>query len=104
MTFKIRNEGRNIFISGDLTIYSAMAIKEQLAELLKPSADIDIDLSEIAEIDTAGLQLMLLAKRKAGASVRFVRHSAAVLRLIDLANLAGTLGDPVIIGADNQGA
>ena len=39
---------------------------------------------------------MLMAKRSAGRSVRFVNHSAAVLRLLDLARLGGALGDPLL--------
>lgn len=60
----------------------------------------DVDLSGVTEIDSAGLQLMLMAKREAailGKEVRFVRHSDPVLELIDLCALAGQFGDPLLI-------
>ena len=50
-------------------------------------------------MDTAGLQLMLIAKRYPGKSVQFVNHPPAVLRLVDLANLGSALGDPLYLAA-----
>lgn len=97
--FDIAIDGGRAALSGELTIYTAAAIKSRLGELLGEQASIEIDLAGVAEIDTAGLQLMLMLKRKPGAEVSFVHHSSAVLRLVDLANLAGTLGDPVLISA-----
>ena len=81
-------------LSGDLTIYTVTDIRDQLRKTT--SDDLEIDLAGVSEIDTAGLQLMLLLKSKPG-GVRFVHHSAAVLRLVDLANLGQTLGDPMLI-------
>lgn len=91
-------------IRGEFTIFTAMASKELLLNALTHSVatDIDIDLSEVTEIDTAGLQLMIMAKREAssqGKNVRFRRHSDAVLDLIDLCDLTGFFGDPVLIRA-----
>lgn len=90
-------------ICGEFTIFTAQPLKEQLLNAISGAAaagDIDIDLSDVTEIDTAGLQLMLMAKREAGVegkNVRFVRHSDPVLDLIDLCGLAGQFGDPVLI-------
>ena len=89
-------------ICGEFTIFTAQPLKEQLLNAINGAAagDIDIDLSDVTEIDTAGLQLMLMAKREAGAegkNVRFVRHSDPVLDLIDLCGLGGQFGDPVLI-------
>lgn len=90
-------------ISGEFTIFSALAQKEQLLAALRAmpaGGELDVDLADVSEIDTAGLQLMLLVKREAaqaGASVRFVRHSDAVLDLIDLCGLASQFGDPLLI-------
>ena len=87
-------------LSGEMTIYNAAQIKATLAEAMRGAAELEVDLSGIADIDTAGLQLMLIAKRHPDCRVRFVDHSPEVLRLIDLANLGGALGDPLFIAAN----
>ncbi len=86
-------------LAGELTIYSVAEIRQRYAaEMLEKCPDCcEIDLAEVSEIDTAGLQLMLLIKKRAGVNTQFIRHSAAVLRLVDLANLGGALGDPMLI-------
>lgn len=89
-----------VTLSGEMTIYNAAQIKATLAETMRGAAEIEVDLSGIADIDTAGLQLMLIAKRHPECRVRFVNHSPEVLRLIDLANLGGALGDPLFIAAN----
>ena len=87
-------------LSGEMTIYNAAQIKATLAEAMRGATEVEVDLSGIADIDTAGLQLMLIAKRHPDCRVRFVDHSPEVLRLIDLANLGGALGDPLFIAAN----
>ena len=89
-------------ISGEFTIYTAADLKPRLlhAVIDAESEDVDIDLSEVSEIDSAGLQLMVMTKREAlarGKNVRFVRHSDPVLDLVDLCDLSGFFGDPVLI-------
>ena len=91
--------GRRVALSGELTIYSVAQIKATLAEAMRDGGEIEVDLSGISDIDSAGLQLMLIAKRHLDCGVRFVNHSPEVLRLVDLANLGGALGDPLFIAA-----
>ena len=81
---------------GELGIYTVAALRETWLQALATHEALEVDLGRIDEIDTAGLQLMLMAKRSAGRSVRFVNHSAAVLRLLDLARLGSALGDPLL--------
>lgn len=87
-------------ICGELTIFTAREQKARLlAAIAAAPATIDIDLAEVTEIDTAGIQLMLFVKREAAAAgkrTHFIRHSNAVLDLIDLCGLAGQLGDPAL--------
>ena len=86
-------------LSGELTIFSVQEIHQRLIEALAKHDELTVDLRDIVEVDTAGLQLMLLAKRKPGKAVRFCHHPEVVLRLIDLANLGQTLGDPLVLQA-----
>ncbi len=86
----------------ELTIYHAMDQKQQLLDALANSQALELDLSQVAEIDTAGLQLLILAKREAGQQSKelsIVAHSPAVRQTIDFCNLAAFFGDPVVISA-----
>ena len=95
-------KGARVTLSGELTIYSVTQIKSALAEAMGKASEIEVDLAGVTEIDTAGLQLMLIVKRHPGSAVHFVSHPPEVLRLVDLANLGGALGDPVFIAASSS--
>lgn len=84
--------GMQIKLAGELTIYTVMETKTALSEAMEGVDRIEIDLSDITEIDTAGLQLMLILKSHAEKDVRFVNHPPAVRQLIELANLGAALG------------
>ena len=101
MSIDVQHSGESarVTLTGELTIYSVAEIKAVLANDMSGVKEIEVDLSGVTEMDTAGLQLMLIAKRNPGQDVRFVNHPPAVLRLVDLANLGGTLGDPLFISA-----
>lgn len=91
-------------IVGELTIYHAHYAKQRLLELVHHHQDIEIDLSGVSEIDTAGLQLLLLAKRDGAAlsrQLRYQKHSAAVVEILDLYDLTAPFGDPVLLSARN---
>ncbi|MFC4157902.1 STAS domain-containing protein [Chitinimonas lacunae] len=82
-------------LHGELGIYTVPTLRHQLLERLAAADSLEVDLTGVSDIDTAGLQLMLLAKRLPGKTVRFSHHSPPVLRLIALANVAQVLGDPL---------
>ncbi len=90
------NTTREIRLEGDLTIAYAEATKALLGEHL--GGDLCIDLSAVEEIDTAGLQLLILAKRETdagGGTLRFKDPSAPVIDLVTLAGLAPYLDIPL---------
>ncbi|TXT20679.1 MAG: STAS domain-containing protein [Gallionellaceae bacterium] len=87
-------------VTGEMTIYHAAEMKGELLLCLERGAEVEIDLSEVGEIDTAGFQLLLLAKREAataGKPLRLVAHSPATLEVLDLFNMASYFGDPVMM-------
>ena len=89
-------------VRGEMTIYQAAEQKTALLEALDKAPRLDIDLSAVGEIDTAGLQLLMMLKNTAQARQRELRlsgHSAAVLEAFELTNLAGFFGDPIVIQA-----
>lgn len=92
-------------IKQDMNIYNASAQKDMLLKALNGCQELDIDLSQVSEMDTAGFQILLLTKRealKANKVVRLTGHSKAVTELIDLYNMAGYFGDPMVIPADDR--
>jgi anti-anti-sigma factor len=102
MAIELTEDGGALRLSGELTIYHAAEIKQPLLTMLQSGNELEIDLSGISEIDTAGFQLLMLAKRetdRTGGNLRLTSHSPAVLELIELYNLAGFFGDPLVITA-----
>ena len=96
---------QRITLQEDLTIYHALEQKTHLLEALAQADALELDLSQVSEMDTAGLQLLILLKReaqKAGKQATIVAHSQAVRSVIDFCNLAAYLGDPLVIPAREQ--
>lgn len=89
-------------ITEDLTIYHALEQKQLLLDALAATGELELNLAQVSEIDTAGLQLLVLLKReaqRAGKQVRIVAHSQAVSSVIDFCNMAADFGDPLVIPA-----
>lgn len=89
-------------IAEDLTIYNATALKQRLIDSLLAADRLEIDLSGVGEIDTAGFQLLVLVKREArrlDKEAQIVAHSEAVREVLDFYNMAAAFGDPLLIPA-----
>lgn len=87
-----------IDIKGELSIFTAAGLRQQLLDALDGGSEMEVDLSGVSEMDSAGIQLMVAAKREASARnlpLRFTGHSPAVIDILGLCNLAGHLGDPI---------
>ncbi len=81
-------------IEGELTIFRALELKQAMLAAPAPN---DIDLSGVTDIDSAGLQLLMLARKTAQAEQRKLRllaPSAAVLEVFELLNVAAFFADP----------
>lgn len=86
--------------AGELTIYTAADSKTQLDAALAQGKALDIDLAQVSEFDTAGLQLLILAKRESqrrSFALNITGHTPAVIDVLDLCNLTGYFGDPVVM-------
>ena len=89
-----------VSIDGELTIFTAADLKARLLAALDDSSAIEVDLAQVTEMDSAGLQLLIATKRQAGASgkaIRFLGHSPAVQDVLELTDLEQHLGDAAII-------
>lgn len=87
-------------VEGEMTIYQALELKQGLMQCLHDCTEMEISLADVSEMDTAGFQLLVLAKREAarlGRPLRLVEHSQASLEVLDLLNMAAYFGDPVVI-------
>ncbi len=92
----------SVAIDGAMTIYDALANKNSLLEALEGAAELEIDLARVTEMDTAGVQLLVLVKREAqkvGKALRLAAHSQASLDVLDRYNLGSYFGDPVVLSA-----
>ena len=90
-------------ITGEMTIYTAAEQKSQLLSFIESGQALEINLSQVSELDTAGTQLLILAKQEAAAAkknLRYVMHSNAVLDVLELANLTTEFGDPLFISGE----
>ncbi len=89
-------------LEGELSIYRAAELKTVLLEALAQGA-LEIDLSAVSDIDTAGVQLLMLAKKTAQQNqhtLRLAGHSPAVLDAFELLNLAAWFGDQLVMQSE----
>ena len=84
-------------IEGELSIVRAAELQALLL-----AAPHTIDLSGVTECDSAGLQLLMAAKKAAlaeGRPLRLTGHSPAVLEVFELLNVVGYFNDPLVMEA-----
>ncbi len=68
-------------IDGDMSIYTAAGMKDTLLQKLAKCQVMELDLSQVTELDTAGFQLLVLLKREAERNetpLLIKNHSSAV--------------------------
>ena len=96
MKGQVKRRKLRVHVSGEMSIYTAAALKEPLlAQLEKAGASAQLDLSEVSEFDTAGLQLVLLAERQASGragALRILEPSPAVREVLELCGLERLTG------------
>ncbi len=101
------NEGHCRYrIEGEMTIFRAAELKNELLDNISQHGEVEVDLSGVTEIDTSGLQLMVMAKVEAelkNRDLRFTGHSRPVLEILDMCDLAAFFGDPVVISSQAAG-
>jgi anti-anti-sigma factor len=89
-------------LDGELTIYRAAELCELLKAALAADGDLELNLAGVTEMDSAGVQLLMAAKKSAMSrqrSLRLVEHSPAVLEVFEMLNLAAHFGDPLLMPA-----
>jgi anti-sigma B factor antagonist len=91
--YKVWRVDRRLGVNGEMTIYTAASLQTELFCLLQSGPEA-LDLSGVTEMDTAGLQLVIMAQHcvsQTGGLLRVARASPVVQEVFDLLNL--TCGD-----------
>jgi anti-sigma B factor antagonist len=94
---KAKSASKALRIEGEFTIFRAA---ELMPVLMSNPPPLEIDLSGVTEFDTAGLQLLMQAKKVALAAkreLRLVGHSPAVIEVFELLNVSPYFGDPLVM-------
>jgi anti-anti-sigma factor len=88
MTNRVSTSGTDITLYGEMTIYHAAALKEAIgAAVAQIHGNWHVHLSEVTELDTAGVQLLLGLReyaRQRACELRFVQPSAMVREVLEL--------------------
>ena len=99
----LKDQSIKVNLTEELTIYSVMEFRDALVGHLQPGVDISVDLSQVTEIDTAGLQWLLALKVLNEAHrVEFCHHSKAVIEALALSGLSGTFDDTIVISSETR--
>lgn len=84
-------------VDGEMTVYKAEQIKHDLDMCFDADASaIDINLVQVTEIDTAGMQCLIMVRRKADQlekKLRYVGRSDAVKEAVEMFGLAHYFSD-----------
>jgi len=103
MQNKLTDGVLEVAIGEDMTIYGAQTIRENFLDFCNSGIrELQVDLSDVSELDSAGLQLLLLLKaesKKRAFELRLINHSQAVMEVFELLKLSPHFGDPVVIPA-----
>ncbi len=82
-------------VDGEMTIYHAQELKDELLAYAEASAALDLDLSGVEEIDSVGIQILLLLKKAADGEEKTLLISAcgaAVREVLGLYRLEELFG------------
>lgn len=89
-------------LSGELSIFNAQALHEALLPWLQRQQALTLDLSQVTQIDSSILQILMQARRhlKAqGLELNLVQHSAVVISALETLGLVQWFADPVVLSA-----
>lgn len=84
------NKTHKLRIVGEMTLSHASTLKAALLNALADCYTLEIELTEVTEIDSSGLQLLLLVKREANTAqqqLRLCAPSAVVMELLTFYHL-----------------
>ncbi len=87
-------------IAGELTIYTAANEKQTLQDALESTEELEVNLSQVSEMDSAGLQVLIALKQEAARrkkKLHYSMHSKAVLEILEMSNMTASFGDQIVL-------
>jgi anti-sigma B factor antagonist len=93
-----------LVLDGELNIYNVTRIKLELQNRMQEGTDLWVDLSQVTEVDTSGLQLLLaahMAMKQAGKKLQLINPSEAVQDYAARCNFSLSFAVPLNAG-DSQ--
>ncbi len=88
MESAIQSEAGTLRVTGDMTVYCASDLKPALlAAAAAGHCALELDLSQVQEFDTAGLQLVLLLSRELQGRLRISACSPTVRAALELTQM-----------------
>ncbi|MBA4068768.1 MAG: anti-sigma factor antagonist [Acinetobacter sp.] len=100
INLNVENDNCKLAIEGEMTIFVAAEFLSAIQEPVQKNLNMEIDLSQVTEIDSAGLQLMIFVKKKSvlhAFDLHFVNHSKPVQEILELTDLGSFFGDPIVL-------
>lgn len=85
-----RGGKQRLRVEGNMTVYTAAALRRELLDAIAGGRETEIDLTQVGEMDGAGLQLLILARREAGRLNRRLCVTAASVAAREVLELSGT--------------
>lgn len=86
---------RHLELEGELTIYRAAELRTSIRHAISGATALTLGLGAVTEIDSAGAQLLIAARRTAretGCMLTLAGHSEAVLDALGVLGLVDALG------------
>ena len=103
---KSQDENCQIKIDGELTIYVANEFKQTLLPALEDFEKMEVDLSRVTEVDSAGVQFLMALKKLSSKSqqkeVRFTHHSQTIIDALELLSLSTRFDDPITLTGEKH--
>ena len=90
----------SLTIEGEMTIYQAAELHSQIQAALQQERALELNLAGVTELDTAGVQVLMMAKKTAqadGRALHLVAHSHTVQEVFELLRVASFFGDPMVL-------
>jgi anti-sigma B factor antagonist len=92
--FQIESGSGRSSVAGDMTVYCASELEPALlAEAAAGYNSLELDLSQVQEFDTAGLQLLLMLNRELQGRLRIVACSPGVRAALTLCHASGLIAE-----------
>ncbi len=77
-------------IEGEMTIFTAEELMKRMFEDYAECSGMEMDLSQVTEMDTSGFQLLYMARKESLESdrtFRIISHSPAVMSVLETYNI-----------------